>query len=93
MFHPAVSEAWEALELFDPEFARDPRSVRLGLSMNGFQSHNNDNSLYSCWPIFIMLYNLSPKKYLKQGFIFLALVIPGPKELKKQMNIFLCLLI
>jgi hypothetical protein len=48
MFHPADSEAWEALELFDPEFARDPRSVCLGLSMNGFQSHNNDNSLYSC---------------------------------------------
>jgi hypothetical protein len=28
-------------------------------------------------------------KCLKEGFIFLALVILGPKELKKQMNIFL----
>jgi hypothetical protein len=34
-------------------------------------------------------YNLPPNKFLKQGFIFLALVIPGPKEPKKQMNIFL----
>jgi hypothetical protein len=25
-----------------------------------------------------------------EGFIFLALVIPGPKEPKKQMNIYLC---
>jgi hypothetical protein len=33
-------------------------------------------------------YNLPPNKYLKEGFIFFALVIPGPK----QMNIFLCLL-
>jgi hypothetical protein len=35
-----------------------------------------------------MPYNLSPNKYLKQGFIFLTLVILGPKEPKKQMNIF-----
>jgi hypothetical protein len=35
-------------------------------------------------------YNLPPNKCLKEGLIFLALVIPGPKELKKQMNIFLC---
>jgi hypothetical protein len=30
-----------------------------------------------------------PNKCLKEGFIFLAFVIPGPEELKKQMNIFL----
>jgi hypothetical protein len=36
MAHPADSEAWEALDRFDPEFVRDPRSVRLGLSMDGF---------------------------------------------------------
>jgi hypothetical protein len=29
----------------------------------------------------VMAYNLSPNICLKQGFIFLALVIPGPKEL------------
>jgi hypothetical protein len=39
-----------------------------------------------------MPYNLLPNKCLKQGFIFLALVILGLKELKKQMNIFVHLL-
>jgi hypothetical protein len=29
MSHPADSEAWQTLGRFDPEFARDPRSVRL----------------------------------------------------------------
>jgi hypothetical protein len=38
----------------------------------------------------VMPYNLPPNKCLKEGFIFLALVILGPKEPKKQMNIFLC---
>jgi hypothetical protein len=37
----------------------------------------------------VMPYNLSPNKCLKEGFIFLALIILGPKEPKKQMNIFL----
>jgi hypothetical protein len=31
MSHPANGEAWQALEHFDPEFAWDPRSARLGL--------------------------------------------------------------
>jgi hypothetical protein len=37
----------------------------------------------------MMSYNLPPNKCLKEGFIFLALVISGLKETKKQMNIFL----
>jgi hypothetical protein len=90
MPHPADSEAWEALDYFDPEFARDPRSVLHVLSTDGFQPHNEASSPYSCWQVFFMPYNLPPKICLKQGFIFLALVIPGTKELKKHMNVFLC---
>jgi hypothetical protein len=89
MSHPMDSEAWQTLDCFDPKFARDRMSVHLGLSMDGFQPHSNDSHPYSCWPIFVMPYNLPPDKCLKEGFIFLALVIPGPRELKKQMNIFL----
>jgi hypothetical protein len=70
----------------------EPRSVRLVLPTEGFQSHSNDSSLYVSWPVFIMPYNLPPNKCLKQGYIFMALVIPGPKEAKKQMYVFLCLL-
>jgi hypothetical protein len=90
MSHTADNEAWEALDRSDPEFARDPRSVRLVLSTNGFQPHSVTSSPNSCWPVLIMPYNLSPNKCLKQGFVFLAHVILGPKEPKKQMNVFLC---
>jgi hypothetical protein len=48
MLHPADIEAWEALDHFDLEFARDPKSVRLGMSTDGFQPHSETNSLYSC---------------------------------------------
>jgi hypothetical protein len=83
MLHPADGEAWQALNRFDPEFARDARSVRLGLLMDDFQPHSTDSSPYSCWPVFVIPYNLPPNICLKQGFIFLTLVILGPKELKK----------
>jgi hypothetical protein len=89
MSHPADSEALHTLDHFDPKFARDPRSVRLDLSTDGFQPHSTDSHLYSCWPVFVMPYNLPPNKCLKEGFIFLALVIPGPKVSKKQM-IYIC---
>jgi hypothetical protein len=89
MSHPADSEAWQALDHFDPEFVRYPRSVHLGLSTDGFQPHSTDSHPYSCWPVFVMPYNLPRDKCLKEGFIFHALVILGPKEPKKQMNIFL----
>jgi hypothetical protein len=92
MSHPVDAEAWHALDHFDPEFVMEHMSVSLGLSTDGFQTYNSDNNVYSCWPVFIMPYNLPPNKCLKEGFIFLTLVILGPKEPMKQMNIFLRLL-
>jgi hypothetical protein len=48
MSHLADAEAWHALDRFDPEFARDLKSVCLGLSTDGFQSYNSDCTTYSC---------------------------------------------
>jgi hypothetical protein len=48
MLYPADGEAYQAFDRFDLEFARDPRSVRLGLSMNDFQPHSTDSSPYFC---------------------------------------------
>jgi hypothetical protein len=93
MSHPADVEAWQALNSFDPEFVTDHRSVCFGLSTDGFQPYSSDRTAYSCWPVFVMPYNLPHNKCPKEGFIFLALMISGPKEPKKQMNIFLCTLI
>jgi hypothetical protein len=48
MLHPVDAEPWHTLDHFDPEFARDPRSVCLGLSMDGFQPYSSDSTAYSC---------------------------------------------
>jgi hypothetical protein len=62
MSHHADGEAWQALDCFGPDFVRNPRSVCLSLSMDGFQPYNIDSSLYSCWPDFMMPNNLPPNK-------------------------------
>jgi hypothetical protein len=46
--HLADTEAWEALDRFDPEFVRDPGSHCLDLSTNGFQPHSEASNPYSC---------------------------------------------
>jgi hypothetical protein len=78
--HPADVEAWHALDHFVPKFARDPRSVRLGLSMNGFQPYSSDSTAYSCWPIFVMPYNLSPNKFPKKQMNIFFASIDGRTE-------------
>jgi hypothetical protein len=47
ILYPAYAEAWHALDRFDPEFARDPRSVRLDLLTDGLQPYSSDSTTYS----------------------------------------------
>jgi hypothetical protein len=44
ILHPADAEAWNTLDHFDPEFAWDPESVRLGLSTDGFHPYSFDST-------------------------------------------------
>jgi hypothetical protein len=48
MVHPSDSEAWKALDDFDPNFARDARNVRIRLATYGFMPYNTSASSYSC---------------------------------------------
>jgi hypothetical protein len=94
MVHPSDGEAWQALDCFDPEFARDLRSVRLSLSMDGFTPYTNNSTSYSCWSVFMMPYNLPPNKCMKEGVLFLALIVSGPKDDPvTKINVFMQLLI
>ena len=89
MEHPVDGDAWKALDNFDPEFAMDPRSIRFGLSTDGFTPFNTNASPYSCWPVFIIPYNLPPELVNKDEYTFLALVIPGPKHSRPKLSMFM----
>jgi hypothetical protein len=48
MSHPAGTEAWEALNCFDPKFARHSKCVHLGLLTDSFQPHSEASIPYFC---------------------------------------------
>jgi hypothetical protein len=87
--HPSDSEAWNDLDDFDPDFARDARNVRIGLAIDGFSSYNTSASSYSYWPVFAILYNLPPTLCMKYEYMFLCLIIPDPDYPVSRINVML----
>jgi len=53
--HPADSFAWKTFDSLHPDFALDPRNVRLGLASDGFNPYKTMSSKYSIWPVVLML--------------------------------------
>ncbi|GLT29876.1 hypothetical protein SLA2020_047120 [Shorea laevis] len=89
VIHPAASEAWKHFDETYPTFAEEPRNVRLGLCTDGFNPFGCSTTPYSCWPIFLIVYNLPPELCMKSEHIFLALIIAGPKSPGKYIDIML----
>ncbi|CAJ2636394.1 unnamed protein product, partial [Trifolium pratense] len=59
--HPSDGKAWKHFDDVYPDFAREPRNVRLGLCADGFTPYIQASaSPYSCWPIIVTPYNLPP---------------------------------
>ncbi|KAL0358104.1 UNVERIFIED_CONTAM: hypothetical protein Scaly_1496100 [Sesamum calycinum] len=51
----------------------EPRNVRLGLCTNDFAPHVQYGHTYSCWPVIIIPYNLSPGMCMSSKYIFLTM--------------------
>ncbi|KAL3675367.1 hypothetical protein R1sor_025315 [Riccia sorocarpa] len=77
------SPAMDHIERLWPEFARDPRNLRLGLASDGVSPYSIKSSTYSIWPVALINYNIPPWLATKKGFVILALILPGPKQTKK----------
>jgi hypothetical protein len=89
MAHPSDSDAWKALDCFDPEFAKDARNICFGLATDGFTPFGQSVASYSCWPVFAIPYNLPPSMCMKYEFMFLCLIIPGLKHPGPKINVML----
>jgi hypothetical protein len=89
MVHPSDGEAWKEFNRVHLSFASDPRNVRLGLCTDGFCPFDMSSNTYSCWPVIVTVYNLSPWKCMTRPFMFLTMMIHGPKNPGKKLDIFL----
>lgn len=89
MCHPSDGEAWKHFDRTYLDFASEPRNIRLGLCVDGFTPFSVSATPYSCWPIFLTPYNLSPELCLTSPYIFLNCIILGPRNPKSLTDVYL----
>ncbi|XP_039133312.1 uncharacterized protein LOC120270384 [Dioscorea cayenensis subsp. rotundata] len=87
--HPADAEAWKTFDTRYPDFASDPRNIRLGLSSDGFNPFKLLSTSYSTWPVVLIPYNLPPWKGMKQSSFLLSMIIPGVNGPGNDIDIYL----
>ncbi|KAL4562467.1 hypothetical protein LXL04_034672 [Taraxacum kok-saghyz] len=89
MIHPSDGQAWKHFDKIFPDFAQETRNVRIGLCTDGFSPNNSSSTPYSCWPVFLSIYNLPPWLALKDEYIKIPLLIPGRKSPGQNLDVFL----
>jgi hypothetical protein len=91
--HPTDGEAWKAFDSRYPDFASNPRNVRLGLASDDFNPFGNMSSSHSTWPVMLVPYNLPPWMCMKQLYFMLSLIILGPSALEQNIDVYLAPLV
>ncbi|XP_023771634.2 uncharacterized protein LOC111920288 [Lactuca sativa] len=89
MTHPSEGKAWIHFDTMFPAFAQETRNIRLGLCTDGFCPNSSYGSAYSCWPVFITVYNLPPWLSFKHEYMQIPLLIPGKKNPGQNIDVFL----
>ncbi|CAA0839975.1 Unknown protein [Striga hermonthica] len=87
--HPADAKGWKDFDSFYPNFAKDCRNVRLGLSSDGFNPFRTMSTTHSTWPVVLINYNLPPWLFMKPEFLILSLLIPGPVSPGNDIDVYL----
>ncbi|XP_074364848.1 uncharacterized protein LOC141705880 isoform X2 [Apium graveolens] len=87
--HPADGMAWKHFDNTYPDFAKDSRSVQMGLASDGFNPFSNLSSTYSLWPVILIPYNMPPWASPNGTNYLMSLLIPGPRSHGKDYDVFL----
>ncbi len=80
--HVPDSKAWQHIDNTWPNFATEPRNVKLGLAIDGANPFGDKNNAWSTWPVLLLIYNLPPWLVTKKFFMLLSIIIPGPESVK-----------
>ena len=91
--HPADAPQWRYIDSKYPEFAKEPRNLRLALSTYGISPYGTLRSTYSVWPVLTAIYNLPPWLCMKRKYMMLSLLILGPKQPSNDIDVYLAPLI
>ena len=89
MRHPVDSLTWVHVNEKWPEFAADPRNLRLGLSTDGMNPFSIQNTKYNTWHVLLVNYNMAPTECMKVENIMLTMLIPGPTAPSNNIDVYL----
>ncbi|XP_048629229.1 uncharacterized protein LOC125600641 [Brassica napus] len=91
--HPVDSISWAQVNAKWPDFAADPRNLRLGISTDGMNPFSMQSTNHSTWPVLLVNYNTPPTMCMKAENIMLTLLIPGPTAPGNNIDVYLAPLI
>jgi hypothetical protein len=77
--HPVHATQWRNIDWRNPEFAIDPRNIRIAMSTDDMNPFMN-SSTQSTWSIVLMILNLHPWLCNKQKYIMMSGLIPRPQQ-------------
>ncbi|XP_024004018.1 uncharacterized protein LOC112081492 [Eutrema salsugineum] len=93
MRHPVDSISWAQVNDRWPDFAAEPRNLRLGLCTDGMNPFSMQNTNHSTWPVLLVNYNTPPTMCMQAENIMLTLLIPGPSAPGNNIDVYLAPLI
>ncbi|XP_056843209.1 uncharacterized protein LOC108820250 [Raphanus sativus] len=91
--HPVDSISWAQVNAKWPDFAADPRNLRLGISTDGMNPFSMQSTNHSTWPVLLVNCNTPPTMCMKAENIMLTLLIPGPTAPGNNIDVYLAPLI
>jgi hypothetical protein len=71
MVHASDGEAWKHFDAIHCEKAEEARNVRVALATDGFNPYGMSAAPYTCWPMFVIPFNL-PLLCAFKGRIYLC---------------------
>ena len=93
MRHVADSPQWRNIDTRYPDFGKEMRNIRFGLSSDGINPFGNMSSRHSTWPVLLCIYNLPTWLCMKRKYIMMSLLIQGPKQPGNDIDVYLAPLI
>ena len=93
MRYPKDGPQWELIDNKFEDFAKDPRSIRLGECTDGMNPFGDMSTNHSTWSVLLCIYNLAPWLCMKKKYIMMSMIIQGPKQPGNDIDIYFQLLV
>jgi hypothetical protein len=83
---------WKKFDLQYPKFGAESRNIRFDLSTDGMNPFGENRTVYSTWPVILVMYNILTWLCHKRKYLILSILIQGLKQAGIDIDVFLELL-